>query len=190
MATGALMRGAIVKTNLDAFDKLSVRHDVDLRAHVDPEVLRRIDNALRTTWLPVADDVAITEAVASALGEGVMRRWSADTMRSSLDGPLLRPLIEGAAALFGLSPGLVFRTLPRFWGNVYRGCGEWVVRDRSKKSARLDYVGVPEPIADSGTYLAGIAASLEAVIGVTKSEGTVVIDPVRNARTELRAQWT
>jgi hypothetical protein len=189
MTPGALMRATQMKENLRGLDELAERHSVDLRAALSPEMLKRIKGAMRTDWLPIAYDVEMNEAVERSLGRELLCRWSRSTIESSLKGPMLSPLLDGAVALFGLTPNTLFKLLPRGWGSVYRGCGELKIEGRGNTQARIMWRGVPDEVRASEPYLYGVAATFSALLAVTNAEGDVVPTVVPGNAIEFAAKW-
>jgi hypothetical protein len=168
----ATIRGSQVKTNVANLVNLGEAGRRVLAA-VRLSTLDAIDHASRVDWLPIELDIELNECVDRVLGRKALERWSRDTIRASMSGPLLGPLVNGAIRLFGLDPYSILKLAPRAYGSLFRDCGTltWLNENASKAELRL--TNAPLVIPSSDAYLAGISASLGAVFTITHTHGSV-----------------
>jgi hypothetical protein len=142
-------------------------------AKVQLSTLDEIDRASRLDWVPIELDIELNECVDRVLGRHALERWSHDTLSSSMAGPLLGPLVNGAIRLFGLDPRSILKLAPRAYTNLFRDCGTLTWFNDHPTKAELRLTDAPLVLVASDAYLAGIAASFEAVFTITQTKGTV-----------------
>lgn len=183
------MRASHMKSNLQALRDLGPDNERRVRELVSPATLATIDDNPRTSWLPVELDVELTDAIDQVMGREGTRRWSKEALLKSMEGPLLRPIIDAALRLFGVTPASVFGFLPRAWGAVYRDCGTIELGDVAESSLHVLYRGVPDAMA-ADAYLDGIAGALEAVLELCKKSGRVTVEPVQGGQTRFVVEWS
>lgn len=148
-----------------------------VRAAIPAEVLERIDHGPKTAFLPLELDVFIVDAVGDVAGFESLDRWARESMRASTRGPLIRPLVDGARRVFGLTVNRMVRhMLPRTFVHLYRDSGHFEVVDETEDSMTLVYRDVPPVITDSRWYLTAIASSLTIALEVSYLNGRVVLD--------------
>lgn len=155
------------------------------------ETLARIHAASRIDWLPIEFDLEIAEAVAAVLGRTCDRERARQSVRMSLESPLLRPFIVGVQTIFGLEPASVIRQAPRGWLAVYRNAGALEYRIGQGAERVLVYSDIPERVVASALYLDAIAGAFESLLDLCGVEGSVsveAVDPQRR-RAELRFSW-
>jgi hypothetical protein len=187
---GPRIRGTQVRENVASLGKLGPDEGEAVRDALPEDVYRRALEVSRVEWVDVAVDVLITEAVESALGHEAMLRWSRRAIQAARDTPLLGPMFEGGLALFGVQPAAFLKLLPRGWGHVYKNCGEVSVTRSGKGYATIQWSGVPEVIAQSDAYLAGVGASFEALLQITEVSCTVTHEVTAPNRVLYEAKWS
>ncbi len=173
------MRAVHLQENLDTVHKL--RPDVAAQIFgLCPASVATIRGALRTDWLDVSHDVAVTEAMATVVGIPGVRAFNRDALKNSLRSPLLKSIWDGAVLLFGLKPSGVLRWTPQFWDQLYRGCGT-LRYDAGRKC--LVAQDLPELLVASLPWCEGLAGAVDAVLELCKVEGQVRVEvqPPRGA---------
>lgn len=145
----------------------------DIRSRISSDVLEQVANSVSVAWLPVECDVDITRAVVEVLGVSGNRRWSRDALLRSANGPLLKPILDGASALFGLTPHALYKVAPRGFGMIYRDLGEVRYEALGEQHARIVHEGIPESLLAAPWYLEGIAGAFEAGYVFLGLEGDV-----------------
>jgi len=145
----------------------------DIRAKISLDVLEKVANSVSVAWLPVECDVDITRAVVDVLGVEGNRRWSRDALLRSAHGPLLKPILEGAIALFGLTPHGLYRVTPRGFAMIYRNIGEVRYEVVGDQHARIVHEAIPPSLLEVPWYLEGIAGAFEAGYAFLGLEGEV-----------------
>jgi hypothetical protein len=103
---------------------------------------------------------------------------------------LLRPLLEGARAIFGGSLMKAVTWAPKVWSLIYRDAGEMVVAERQRGAIALELRQMPLVIAASANYLQGSDATFSGFFDVAGVQGAADLAgpdlATRSARFTLR----
>lgn len=168
----AAIRSSQLKTQLEYLSQLGEPGQRVLAA-MPAGAVATVENASKGGWLPLELDIAMNEAVDRVLGREVLETWSRDTMRSSMEGPLLGALVSSAIAIFRLDPFSIFKFAPRAWGHILQDGGslEWL--KRTDHTSELSLREAPTILIASDAYLAALAAAFSALFDVMKVKGTV-----------------
>ena len=185
------MRASIIQGNVRDLERLPKELADRVRARIQPGVLADVQRAGRLAWLPLDHDIEISEAVYREADAETLRHWARVSLRTSLDGPLLRPLMAAGRRLFGVSPAARLRVLPKRWEAAYRGVGSLTYEGVSSTEARLLLKDLPPVLFERNAYLESITGSFEAVFDVCEVEGSVVLEDcnARNASARYLAKW-
>jgi hypothetical protein len=150
-----------------------------------------IQASASSDWLPFALDLDLTHAVARVLGPEELHRFFQQQQLDSFRSPLFRVLVDSATSLFGFDPGSWARWIPRGWGVVFRGCGEWVVERAEKGVVHAALVAPPPGCLDDDVWLRAVASSLSAFLVIARTEGEFALVHVDRARQAAlyRMRW-
>ncbi len=165
-----------MESNLQSLDELGPEHSQKIRAELTREIAL-VEGSTRVGWLPLEHDIALTELVARVSGDQALWDWSLGSMLKTVDAPLLRPAVDSAVRLFGLSPDKIVRLAPRVWQVIYRNAGDLEVRREGPSAVSLLWRNVPGIAMRSHAYRIGIAASLASLFEICRVRGTVSVDP-------------
>lgn len=189
--TSPAMRAAQLKEDLDALaETLGADQARRILATVPAATMAAIQSATRVDWLPIRADLELVEAIDAGSGRDGTRRWGRAALRRSMDRPLLKPLLDAAVRLFGLSPAGVFRMAPQGWKATFRGCGDVVVASSEPGRVRLELRGAPSALRHEA-FLASIAGSFEAIFDLTKApDGRVAVELRDASDPAFVATWT
>jgi hypothetical protein len=187
--TRPLMRASHQQSNLDALAALGEELEKKALAHISEDTLRTVREAPRNAWLPVEHDIDITEAVYRELGTEGVRGWSRDALLRSMEGPLLKPFLDGAVAVFGLKPTQMYRVVPRGFPSVYRACGDLTYLGDGDGRVTLHWERVPPVLMAHRPYVEGIAGAFEAVLEVCKVTGRVEVVAAGESEIDFVATW-
>jgi len=161
-----------------------------IQASIRPETREAIEKAIfGSRWLRVDLDVEVCEAVFKAAGDAGVRQWAQKAMRTGLHGPMLKPLVDAAAQVFGVTPSGWVQWMPRLWPTVYRNCGALTVASMTSKSFTIEYDGVPPVIADSAAYAVNLCASFEECLAFSKATGKIQLHRDSPSRFFFSATW-
>ena len=103
------IRARHAQNNIEATEILGPEATARLRAAVAPETWRRIEEASRLEWLPVELDIEVLEVGSRVFGVENNHARVRAGLKRTIEGPLLKALLEGAANLFGIRPSSLFR---------------------------------------------------------------------------------
>lgn len=163
-----LMRGSQLQANLAALSGLGSSEEQAIRAAARGAV-EQIEAAIAVTWLPLALDVELTDAVVAVVGHERMRDWAADAIERSTRGPLLRPILTALKAL-GMTPSRLLGRVPLGWSLIYRHCGALRVSTVDPRTVLIEHVDPPDSLHLPVTYLEGIAGTLEGLMRMSGAE--------------------
>ncbi len=169
-----LMRASHIHTNLLELESCGVELAARMRGRVAESTLLAVTDSSTVAWLPVEHDIEISRAVLDVVGVAGLRTWSMDAMARSAEGPLIRPLVEGAGKLFGVTPHALFRILPRGYGLVYRDCGENVYEQTGEASGVVTQTGIPSLFFEH-SYLEGMAGAFQAFPRIFQCDAVVTL---------------
>jgi hypothetical protein len=167
------MLAGFVQSSLEAIDDVDVGLGREVRERLKRDTLNAIDSASAIALIPVDLDVELTECFFAVAGSLRARRALRENLRQSCDKPLLRPLLDGARALFGRSLVRAITWAPKVWGLIYRDAGEMVVASREEGCVRLELRDIPLVIAASPNYLLGSAETFAGFFDVAGVTGAV-----------------
>lgn len=180
------MRASHMQSNVVCLSLLGAEREAQVRAACS-DVITKIDASLRTSWLPIEFDVALSQSVFEVCGSEGAAEWARQAIYQSTRGPLMGPIIDGLTRL-GLGPKHGLRRLPAGWDLVYRNCGS-LTCDAQPRSAVLILRDAPKEVLGQ-TYIHGVGAAFEAVICVLN--GTVMHSTlnVRAGEARFELKWS
>jgi len=188
MTTEPRVLASFLHGTLEVIDSMGGDLGVQVRAALKPEALEEIENAWAAGWLPLAYDVELTSAFFRLAGPeracDAMRRNMAETFRK----PTLRPIIDGAIRIFGLSPGKLFGWAPRVWPLIFKDAGALHV-ELGDARATIRLVDLPPGIADNVDYLHGTASAIAAVFDLVGVRGDCRLVGHGNGGARFELDW-
>ncbi len=182
MAGAPAVRARHMKSLLATVDRLPATEAEAVRRRVEPTVLAGIADASGVEWLPVAWNVALTRAIHDALGVERFRRFFRAEQLESFRGPLLKYVVDGVIHLLGIDLGSWVRWIPKGWGLVFRDCGSWSVGAVEPGRATLLLDALPPECFDDAVWHDSVAASLEALLDLASSDGSLTVEGVDRAQ--------
>jgi hypothetical protein len=176
-ATAPEIRANWTRILLDHYER---RLPAEARAAVDaalaPERRARLERAGPLEWLPADVHMTILPAPLAVLGREAYRSFWRRLMIESYDLPLFRSFVQGAVSVFGTLPAQIFRVVPRGFGLIARGCGEFRVQvAANQRVVALTWDGVPEPLRRDDAFAVAWAGTLESVLDLTSTHGRVTL---------------
>jgi hypothetical protein len=186
------MRAAHLKSRVALLSELPPGPRQQVFAGLGPTTIAQIEGAARTAWLPVELDLDITESLARVLGIPATRAASKQGLLRTVEGPLLKPMIQAMIGVLGLTPASWLQWYPRLWPTIYRASGVLVVRHVPPDAVSLHVSGMPRPLASSRAYIEGLAGAFEAAFDVCRVAGNVVgrVDSADPSTAHFDARWT
>jgi hypothetical protein len=186
----AEIRAAQLKEDLLALRELG--NDVASRilADLPPASLRRIVNSTRVDWVPIGLYLELLVVVQAHVGDEGVQRWARAAVGRSIESSLLRPIVETASRLFGVSPAGIYKITSQVWQQIIRGGGELAVQSGGPGTCRVGLRGAP-PALHQRVFLLSVAGALETAFDICKVEGQVrLVPPAAGLTAEFEAAWS
>lgn len=163
------MRAGHLKENVAALRSLGAEFESRIRARQLANI-QIIDRAARMEWLPVRLDAELMEAIAAEGGLPAVHKLNSQAITKTIEGPLLRPLVEGAIKLFGFAPSALVRWTRHAYLQIYRDCGDVVVNE---ERTLVSVFGLPSYLRASAPWLEGVAGALDGTVRVCRGDPKV-----------------
>ncbi len=159
---------------------------------IGPDLVREIQELQHAYWAPMVLDVALTEAIVTAVKVPRARDFFRKNLLKSFDSPVFRTLIHTSTSLLNLQMSDLARWFRHGFDLVYRDAGEMVVAESEPDCVVLEWRSVPPGLSGTGGYLEGTAGALEAVFELAKRKnGRVDVDFDSLARcARFRLHWS
>jgi len=192
MSASPRMLAGFVQSSLEAIEGMDAALGREVRARLKPETRKAIESASAIGLVSVDLDVELTECFFAVAGAARARAALRENLRASFDRPVLRPVLDGAFAVFGRSLAKMFGWAPKVWGLIYRDAGEMVVSEAREGWVRLDLIDIPLVISASPNYLYGSAEIFAGFFDVARVDGTVrLIGPdLANRSAGFELSWS
>ncbi len=138
-------------------------------------------------WIPMRIYAEVVDSTRTALGSRRAREFWCDTMLSSFERQLLKPLVEGALRLYGRSPASLLRRTPQAWSLVSRHGGR--IRLEGDHQVRFD--GLPPELRKGGGIVDSMAGNCEAILKYLSRPGSVSAheEALRQGRIWFDVDW-
>jgi hypothetical protein len=183
MSASPRMLAGFIQSSLEAIDGMDSALGREVRERLKPETRTTIESASPIGLLSVDLDVELTECFFAVAGAERARAAFRENLRQGFDRPILKPVLDGAFAIFGRSLARVIGWAPKVWGLVYRDAGEMVVGDAREGHVRLELIDIPLVFATSPNYLSGSAETFAGFFDVAGVDGAVrLIEPCLESR--------
>ena len=167
------MRAGHLKENVAALSGLGPQLEARIRRR-HQVMIEQIEHAPRMAWLDVHFDAALMEAIAAETDLPTVRRLNSAAITKTIEGPLLRPLVQGALQLFGVTPSSLVRWTGHAYHQIYKECGEVLVND---DRSVVTVIGLPPFLRDSMPWLEGVAGALDGTVRVCRGTPSISYAP-------------
>jgi hypothetical protein len=158
------IKASYFRANLDALAVLGEqRAAVEARMTEEIEATRR---ASRADWLPMAFDQKLSAIVAEVAGRDAVIATNRVAFLAAADGPFLRPVVQGALRVFGVTPKGILRQIDSTWNAGTRHAGRMEVI-LGEREATIHHRGM---VADEIWYL-GMIGILQGILELTGFDG-------------------
>jgi hypothetical protein len=171
-----VVRAAFTQASLATADSLEGDLGARIRAAVPPASIEQIESTTRLDWLAAELDMEITEAVHKVLGPERSAHFWKGALLDVMETPLLKPLVDGAIAIFGLSPSNLLKWSPRIWEAVYRNCGTLTLTTAGTATAEVVYDSIPPVLRRSPDFIEAMRGSFETLFVLAQVQGVVVVE--------------
>jgi len=183
---------SFVQGSLDTLASLDPAIAAKVHARIKPETVEAVREAGAFGWLPVEYDVEITECLFALAGAERACQAMRGNLVTTCGQPVLRPLVQGALAIFGRSPVRSLGWIPRGWTLLYRDCGVLRFEPGAEGSCSARLVGerLPPEITCSRNYLVGSAAAFSGMFDVLGVTGRCELVKLERERVEFSLRWS
>lgn len=164
----AFIKASYFAGNVAALDVLGPDRAASARARLAPQIAA-LQAASRADWLPIAVDDALSDVVCELAGAEGIRAVNKQSFLSSIDGPLIRPVFQGAIKLIGMTPRAGLRFFSRGWDAGMKNAGSFVAEFNGDDSGVLTHSGY----TGSRNWHEGMVGIIEGIYAVTNHAGTV-----------------
>jgi hypothetical protein len=156
----------------DPFASLDARDLLAPIAQAQPELVRAVEEASRSAWLPVELNVRLVEEPCRVAGDERGLVTLAECVHAQFESPLWNTLVSGAVRLLGLDPGRLGRWMPRAYGLIFRDCGTWFVEKTGPTELRVALQGLPASLASHRLWLRSLAIGMRSLLLLCRVEGS------------------
>lgn len=187
----AQVRAPVTKAILELLEELPAEDRDAIRAGA-PAAVTQVEGTARSDRLPLSVQLEILEQVDARLGRAGYLDLCRTHFTRTVNTPLVRPILDGAVRLFGMSPKAIFKMFSRTWSMMSTEAGliecvrlepdtvEIVVRDLPMEERRADL------------FIEGFAATFSGVLDLFDVDGSIelaeVDEEARSAR--YTGRWT
>ena len=137
-------------------------------------------------WVAASVTVQLAEDLESIYGREGVTELGRIAGWSSMQHPLLAPLVGGARRYFGAHPYGILSWAPAFWRIATRGVGDFTVT-RSEGGAHLTLRSAPPIVADSQAWCAEIRGRILAALDAVGRDGE--IDIIAGREPKFAVRW-
>ncbi|MFK7998642.1 MAG: hypothetical protein AB8H86_03555 [Polyangiales bacterium] len=181
--TSAQMRASHMQSNVACLDVLTEAAAIRRSC---ASLIRPVEAALRISWLPLELNTALIEEVESTCGSEEARKWVYASIRRSMHGTLLRPVVDGLTRL-GLGPQHGLRRCSYGWDMLYKHAGRIECTHAEVGEATLVLRDAPE-MARTPSYLRALAFAFEG-IAVELGGDDVEAEVTEGTHMEFSMRW-
>jgi hypothetical protein len=183
------MLASFVQGSLSAIDDLDADLGRQVRAAMKPETLEELESASRVSWLPLHCDIELTRCFFEVAGEKRALQALRDNMANALNSSVLKPLLDGAFAIFGRSPAKILRWTSKVWSLLYRHCGQMTLAKSDERSAVLEATDLPPELVADAKYMTGITAAILGFFEVLGVDAQCELQELRKAGASFLVTW-
>lgn len=186
-----LIRAGFARLAMRRAAALSPPLDAHLRAVLGDELARAFDDAPLLGWLPYAVDVRMAEGILAKRGADGLRAFVLGNTAEATQSPAMRPVLDGALRLFGVTPATLLRVMPELWKISYRAVLDLRVVSLGPRAVRLEGARVCDEMLTSRAAHLVLSAQAEGAMALAQARvslGEVRLD--RAAHTlALEISW-
>jgi hypothetical protein len=182
------VRARHLKTKLDLLSRWPGGRQA--LARIDAGIRLEVNGAHGMDWLPLADDIAITQAAHEALGPSSAESLWSELMQLEMDGLLFGPITRAALQSPRSWKHGWADLLCKGWQLAFRNCGRWRVRPIGPRALDLRLERLPEACVGDRIWVTSVASALSAVHRFLQNQGTFRLCGVEPPGTALyRSTW-
>jgi len=138
-----------------------------------PDTRAALDGAAAATWLPMAIDIEVIEAVAERLGPRGTAALVEKRQREEMGSALFDGFVQTALRVFAASPVNMVKRLPAGWGHLFRNAGWIEVVSTGRSNAVTRFHRLPRECTSSAAWMAALPVGLRTLYEIVGAKGTV-----------------
>jgi hypothetical protein len=173
------IRGFMSRMILDAARNLPADKQRQVFPLVPEPVIALIESTPRLGWVPLEQNIKLSDAIHQVLGDPGFRHFFAGLAERMMTYPLLQSFFDGAVRLFGLTPQAMLKWTSYAWEQAFRDCGKIVYQPRREvvNDGRAEMVleGFPPALLRSGTFPESLAGTFDMYLRRVSKQGRVDI---------------
>lgn len=182
MASAPEIKASYFRATLEALAILGAH-----RAEIEHRMSREIEATLRASradWLPMAFDQKLSAVVAEVAGRDAVIATNREAFLAAADGPFLRPVVQGALRVFGVSPKGLLRHIDHVWRAGTRHAG-YMELTFGEHEATIHHRAM---VADEVWHL-GFVGLLQGVVQLASLDGKVSMTFADDGHPAYLLQW-
>jgi hypothetical protein len=173
------IRGFMSRMILDAARSLPAEKQRRVFAAVPPEVVSLIESTPRLGWVPLDENLKLSDALHQVLGDPGFRNFFASVSDRMLAYPLLQSFFDGAIRLFGLTPQAMLKWSTYAWEQAFRDSGKLLYQPLreavDKGHVQMVLEGFPSEMLRTGTFPESLAGTFDLFLRRVSKKGQVNI---------------
>ncbi len=180
-----------MKTFVEHVERLPESDRTRIAQAVPDAFFQGISEAGAVAWLPFEHNLALTRAVADALGPRRTQEFFHALMLASFETPLLRGLVDAVLRLKGNDLGVILQWVSKGFELMFKHAGAWRVVERESGSASLEVVGLPVEAARDRIWLDSVSSSLSSLFSIAEVRGVTTVRDVdiERGKAVFRLRW-
>lgn len=179
MTAQPAIRGFMARMILDATRDLPAEKQRKVLSLVPEALLPLIESTPRLGWIPLEQNMRLSDALHQVLGDPGYRHFFAGLADRMMTYPLLQSFFDGAVRLFGMTPQSMLKWTAYAWEQAFRDCGRLVYQPRREAvndgSAEMVLEGFPPALLQSGTFVEALLGTFDMYLRRVSKQGQVDI---------------
>jgi hypothetical protein len=189
--TEARIRAPVTKAIVEMIDELPPADRDAIRQAAGPSI-DAVEQALRSSWLPLATQLETLHAIDQRLGRAGYLDFCQRHFIRTVETPLVRAVFDGAVRLFGMGPEAVFKVFRRSWAMMSTHAGEVNLVELTPEHLRIEVRALPLEEARASLFIEGFAATFTGVFRLFEIDGKAELTSVDypNRTAVYTGSWT
>lgn len=154
-----LMRAAVTQ---DVLNQMTLEECEAVRSAAPKEYATVVETS-GFEFIPLATDMAIARAIWKLYGGDKCTSMTRAGTFKTLSNPFLRPIVSGALAWFGPSPGSLLKAYSKTVPATMRNVGKFKPVEVNDNQLDLEWTHVPDIVYDNDVWIDTFVASFESV---------------------------
>jgi hypothetical protein len=162
-----------MKTLLESVELLEPDLSAQIRALVPAESLRIVQEATSLDWLPLAANVELAEAITQVLGQEKSRPFFREVLLREYRTSLFESFVTGVTRVFGITPVIFVKMVPRGWQLAYHACGVLRPLSVGEHEASLLFSELPLVCVRNPVWLEAVRSTFYTAFDLSHCSGEI-----------------